>query len=90
MQSKILDLIEVHAEVKPTSSFEKNLNNGEDFRNTIHPKKINMLPCPYYNQVFNYKLGFIPNLSIIDLLFNKGPESKEFLKYKKEEMKDLL
>ena len=31
-------------------------------------------PQPYY-QVFQERLGFLPNLSIIDLLFNMGPES---------------
>ena len=32
-----------------------------------------------YNQVFMEKHGFIPNLSILDLLFNLGPESSDFL-----------
>ena len=46
----------------------------------IHPKKDFSLedpdfsPQPYY-QVFQERLGFLPNLSIIDLLFNMGPES---------------
>ena len=31
-------------------------------------------PVPYY-QVFQEKFGFLPNLSIVDLLFNMGPES---------------
>ena len=52
----------------------------DDFRERIHPKKdfrtedSDFTPCPYY-QVFQEKLGFLPNLSIIDLLFNMGPES---------------
>ena len=33
-----------------------------------------MTPQPYY-QVFDAQNGFIPNLSIVDLLFNMGPES---------------
>ena len=34
---------------------------------------------PYY-QIFNSKFGFTPNLSIIDLLFNMGNESRIYLK----------
>ena len=32
-----------------------------------------------YDQVFMEKQGFIPNLSILDLLFNLGPESIDYL-----------
>ena len=54
--------------------------NEADFRERIHPKKDFRLedpefsPKPYY-QVFQEKHGFLPNLSIVDLLFNMGPES---------------
>jgi hypothetical protein len=34
---------------------------------------------PSYSQVFSPKLGFIPDLSILDLIFNQGPESGDFL-----------
>ena len=36
---------------------------------------------PYW-QVFSTKQGFVPNLSILDLLFNEGPNAISFLKLK--------
>ena len=49
-----------------------------DCRNTITPK--HPVPDPgftpqRYYQVYEAKHGFLPNLSILDLLFNMGPES---------------
>jgi len=51
-----------------------------DFRELLHPKKEAVMQNlrPYY-QVFEAKHGFQPNLSIIDLLFNMGPESALWL-----------
>ena len=47
-----------------------------DLREVIHPKKEPYIQNPNpYHQVFEMKYGFQANLSIIDLLFNKGPES---------------
>jgi len=54
----------------------------KDFRTSINPKHplpdLNFAPRPYY-QVYRQKHGFLPNLSILDLLFNMGPESIFFL-----------
>ncbi|MBP5546338.1 MAG: WbqC family protein [Bacteroidales bacterium] len=52
-----------------------------DFRNNFSPKH----PYPTegmesYYQVFSDRLPFTPNLSIIDLLMNLGPEAKDYLK----------
>ena len=57
----------------------------DDFRYTLHPKK----PCtvlrdlglerPYY-QVFSDRFGFTPGLSVLDLLFNEGPDALLWLK----------
>ncbi|MBD1421299.1 WbqC family protein [Sphingobacterium chuzhouense] len=51
-----------------------------DYREVIHPKKPSLLehPKPYY-QVFEEKHGFLPDLSVVDLLFNQGPQSKSYL-----------
>ena len=61
-------------------------SNGKDSQidlsdNTIilSPKKQSLYNYKPYYQVFNDKFGFIPNLSIVDLLFNLGPKSTEYL-----------
>ena len=57
----------------------------EDFRDAIHPKHPNSilrdleLEKPYF-QVFSQKHGFQSDLSIMDLLFNEGPDSIMYLK----------
>ena len=57
----------------------------EDLRSVIHPKRPNgilrslALEKPYF-QVFAGKYGFQPDLSVMDLLFNEGPDSILYLK----------
>ena len=51
----------------------------------VHPKRPDValsllgLERPYY-QVFAHRFGFTPNLSVLDLLFNEGPDSILWLK----------
>ena len=58
---------------------------GTDLREVIHPKRPDGimgslgLEKPYF-QVFSGRYGFVRNLSIMDLLFNEGPDSISFLK----------
>ena len=77
----VCELIDIHPQMEGTSKYKTSFTNEElDFREIIHPKKnfltedLTFHAEPYY-QVFKDKLGFIPNLSIADLLFNMGPES---------------
>ena len=42
-------------------------------------KKYFYYNVPPYNQVFMSKFKFIPNLSILDLIFNMGPKSINYL-----------
>lgn len=87
IREKMCELLEIRATSQKTTTFltECEIHGGlVDFRNIIHPKKKLELvdplfkPEPYY-QVFDRKFGFQPNLSILDLLFNMGPEAILYL-----------
>ena len=71
--------LDIHIDV--TSEYETRPNSETaDWRNGIHPKahkqRIDDVFTPkQYVQVFADKHGFLPNLSILDLLFCCGPES---------------
>ena len=59
----------------PTGEFHIPIGDSEDLRYSLSPKLASSYqPHPYY-QVFREKFGFVPDLSIMDLLFNEGPES---------------
>ena len=75
----ILRLLKADCRLQRTEDYQKVYE--EDFRNTFSPKH----PYPTegmksYYQVFSDRLPFTPNLSIIDLLMNLGPEAKDYLK----------
>ncbi|MDR0845570.1 MAG: WbqC family protein [Tannerella sp.] len=76
LQELICNLLDIHPKLSVSSCYEVAVPN--DFRNNIHPRHAEaddtFHPHPYY-QVFREKYGFIPNLSIVDLLFNMGPEA---------------
>ena len=58
------------------------VNHIEDFKEInylLNPKK-DLTKFKFYNQVFQNKKGFQSDLSIIDLLFNLGPESSDYIK----------
>lgn len=75
----ILRLLKADCRLQQTEDYQKVYE--EDFRNTFSPKH----PYPTegmesYYQVFSDRHPFTPNLSIIDLLMNLGPEAKDYLK----------
>jgi len=85
IQKLILSLLGIDIKIQHTHTYKKDFASNElDLREIIHPKKsINadqyFVVTPYY-QVFQEKLGFLPNLSIIDLLFNMGNEARLVLR----------
>ena len=81
LRELVCELLDVHPAVMYTNDYQAEATN--DFREIIRPKHPgddpSFCPQPYY-QVFGGKHGFLPNLSIIDLLFNMGPEGLLILK----------
>lgn len=72
----------IHCTLEPTTDFTAPGTQEDDFRFSIHPKR--PLPSlglkPWY-QVFKQKAGgFTPGLSMLDLLFNEGPDSLSFIR----------
>ena len=77
----------IEADIRFTEEFTPHGSTlyGRDLRGVIHPKRQNDilarlgLQKPYW-QVFSLKYGFISDLSVMDLLFNEGPDSISYLK----------
>lgn len=79
----ICDFLDIDAEVILTKDFEEVENGTLNFREEISPKNKEQIDAQFhpkqYTQVFEQKFGFLPNLSILDLLFNEGPNSHTIL-----------
>ena len=79
-----LDKTGIAADLRLTDTFQP-FSGVEDYREVLHPKRPNTvlkdlgLEKPYF-QVFARKYGFTSDLSIMDLLFNEGPDSICYLK----------
>ena len=74
----LLKILKTSKPIVHTEAYEKEAPS--DFRNLFNSKQQpdNQAIKPYY-QVFNYKFDFTPDLSILDLLFNEGPECMKWL-----------
>ena len=86
IRQKICELIDIHPKVEYTKEYTSDISlqtsDITDFRDVIHAKHpqpdADFQPKEYW-QVFRHKHGFLPNLSILDLLFCMGPESVFYL-----------
>ncbi len=79
----ICELLELENLAELTPGFEKVPEGTLNFREAISPKNKaqtrQFFQQAKYTQVFSEKLGFVPNLSILDLLFNVGPNAYSYL-----------
>ena len=78
-ERKLKALLDLTATDKYTTDYKI---IAKDYRQLICPKRsveIFLVEPKPYIQVFSNKFNFQPNLSILDLLFNLGPNSKHYL-----------
>lgn len=81
IQQMVINLLDLETDIHLTKNYETRLPaTCEDWRETISPKKETDCKAQKYYQVFESKFGFLSNMSIVDLLFNMGPESIFILK----------
>lgn len=78
----VLRILKMEKEIVHTTDYVHNIEN--DFREVFSPKTIpDSSAFPKYYQVFSAKFPFAPDLSILDLLFNEGPEAYTSLRVKR-------
>ena len=84
IREKMCELLDIQPKVDYSKKFTVYSLSScvPDYRMVIRPKNPepdpDFTPKRYY-QVYEQKHGFLPNLSILDLLFNMGPESIFYL-----------
>ena len=62
-----------------TSQYFEKEGAKNDYRSLVDVKKSSVIETAPYIQVFENKHEYLPNLSILDLLFNLGPEALPYL-----------
>jgi len=75
----IFDCLQLDMPKTTSGSFEETPETKEDFRFLVSTKFKQKLANEPYVQVFGDRHGFISNLSILDLLFNVGPNAINYL-----------
>ena len=75
----ILQILKVEKDFSLTTKFEKT-PDAVDLRERFSAKKESEYHLPEYYQTFSDKLGFIKDLSILDVVCNIGPESATYIK----------
>lgn len=81
---ELMDNLQLQHPVKLTEDYYPVYDTHTDLRDVIHPKpsrrrmEDTFIAKPYH-QTFAERFPFAPNLSILDLLFNTGPESQNYL-----------
>ena len=79
-QELAFEMLQIEPSISKTTQFIKEYTKEKDFRFLDSPKIKKKFNLNHYTQVFIDKHGFLPNLSILDLLFNEGSNAISLLK----------
>lgn len=79
----IAESIQAELDYTFTESYESKPKSAIDLRPLVNAKNPTGLLFDPYTQVFDDRHGFIPNLSILDLIFNEGPNTLNYLEGQK-------
>ncbi len=72
--------LKINSALSFTGTYVQTSTDYTDLRRDFKPSKMQVkFPYPPYLQVFADRFPFTPNLSILDLVFNLGPESGSYL-----------
>ena len=75
----INECLQFNCSYSQTTEFKKEISGYSDLRYLVNARKELKFNFDNYTQVFSNKHGFISNLSILDLLFNEGPNALNYL-----------
>ena len=79
----IIELLQLEIDYSFSETYQKTLAedliDGRNLFLPIKQKTIKNIEAVSYPQVFEEKYGFVPNLSILDLMFCQGPSSYQVL-----------
>ena len=79
----LIKKLKINTSINLTTDFASPAETTDDYRNVFSPKVKGKIDIPAYPQVFEERYGFVGEVGVLDLLFNLGPESRQYL-HKKE------
>ena len=75
----ILEMLDIEIDFTTTAAYKKEYSDQTDLRFLANAKRKNRLAIPEYRQVFSEENSFTPHLTVLDLIFNLGPEALPYL-----------
>lgn len=79
LHETIMECLQLEKNIQFTKVYEASPRNVLDLRHFAVAKKEPAITLPEYHQLFNEKHGYLSNLSVLDLLFNEGPNAVTYL-----------